>query len=179
MEQQHLAHGSNYNFDHPDAFDWELLTETIHDLSLGKNVNIPCYDFTTHSRSETEFESIHGSIADVVIVEGILVFHCKEIVDMLDMKLFVDTDCDTRLARRVVRDINDRGRSLEGVLSQYERFVKPAFDSYIMPTKKLADVVIPRGASNDVAVGVIVQHIQGKLEEKDYLRKEVLDRILL
>jgi len=159
---------SEYNFDHPDAFDWALLHEKISELrnqpKLGKPVEIPLYDFVTHSRM-TETQTIYG--ADIIILEGILVFYPKELRDLFDMKIFVDADADTRLARRVIRDINHRGRDVMGVLRQYEKFVKPSFDEYINPTKKYADVIIPRGADNHVAIDLIVQHVRTKLNERD------------
>jgi len=161
-----LANVGNHNFDHPDAFDWELLYITLDSLSRGKTVSIPSYDFTTHSRLPSVSSTIHGSISDIIIIEGILLFHPQPVLELLDMKLFVDTDADTRLARRVRRDISERGRSLESVLNQYERFVKPAFDQYILPTKKYADVIIPRGSSNSVAIDLIVLHIKQKLAQK-------------
>jgi len=159
---------AEYNFDHPDAFDWALLHQTINALrnqnALGKPIEIPLYDFVTHSRLQ-ETQTIYG--ADIIILEGILVFYPAELRQLFDMKIFVDADADTRLARRVIRDINHRGRDVMGVLRQYEKFVKPSFDEYINPTKKYADVIIPRGADNTVAIDLIVQHIRTKLNERD------------
>jgi len=159
---------SEYNFDHPDAFDWALMHQTLGELrnqpKQGKPVEIPLYDFVTHSRLK-ESHTIYG--ADIIILEGILVFYPPELRSMFDMKIFVDADADTRLARRVIRDINHRGRDVMGVLRQYEKFVKPAFDEYINPTKKYADVIIPRGADNTVAIDLIAQHIRTQLNERD------------
>jgi len=153
---------SEYDFDHPNAFDWELVIDTLKLLREGnKRVDIPVYDFVTHSRFVDQTVPVYG--ADIIIFEGILIFYMKDVRDFFDMKIFVDADPDTRLARRIVRDINHRGRDLMGVLRQYEKFVKPAFEDYILPTKKYADVIIPRGADNRVAVNLIVQHIQSKL----------------
>ncbi|KAL1138755.1 hypothetical protein AAG570_008817 [Ranatra chinensis] len=146
-----------YNFDHPDAFNDELIYKTLQDILAGKKVNIPVYDFRTNSRVENENYTIYP--ADVVLFEGILVFYFPEIRNLFHMKLFVDTDSDTRLARRVPRDINERGRDLEQVLNQYMNFVKPAFEEFCLPTKKHADVIIPRGADNTVAIDLIVHHI--------------------
>jgi len=158
---------TDYNFDHPDAFDWSLLTSTItnlkHQNKSGRPVEIPSYDFVTHSRFEETKTMIYG--ADVIILEGILVFYPKELREIFDMKIFVDADADTRLARRVIRDINHRGRDVMGVLRQYEKFVKPAFDEYINPTKKYADVIIPRGADNLVAINLIGEHIKRRLDD--------------
>ncbi|XP_056379574.1 uridine-cytidine kinase 2 [Hyla sarda] len=156
-EQKSKALKGQFNFDHPDAFDNELILKTLRELMEGKTVQIPVYDFVSHSRKE---ESVTVYPADVILFEGILAFYVQDIRDMFQMKLFVDTDADTRLSRRVLRDINERGRDLEQVLSQYIKFVKPAFEEFCLPTKKYADVIIPRGADNLVAINLIVQHIQ-------------------
>ncbi|XP_070701760.1 uridine-cytidine kinase 2-B [Pempheris klunzingeri] len=156
-EQKAKALKGQFNFDHPDAFDNELILETLREILQGKTVQIPVYDFVTHSRKE-EFVTVYP--ADVVLFEGILMFYSQEIRDLFQMKLFVDTDPDTRLSRRVLRDISERGRELEQVLAQYITFVKPAFEEFCLPTKKYADVIIPRGADNLVAINLIVQHIQ-------------------
>jgi len=172
LTHSELENVANHNFDHPDAFDWTLLYSTMDALSKGKTVSIPTYDFTTHSRTKDVSQIMHGSLSDIVIIEGILIFHSQKVLDLFDMKLFVDTDADTRLARRVRRDMSERGRSLESVLNQYERFVKPAFDQFILPTKKHADVIIPRGSSNTVAIDVIVVHIKQKLAQKRANREQ-------
>ncbi|KAJ1173059.1 hypothetical protein NDU88_004901 [Pleurodeles waltl] len=156
-EQKAKALKGQFNFDHPDAFDNELIVKTLREIMEEKTVQIPVYDFVAHSRKE---ESITVYPADVVLFEGILAFYVQDIRDMFQMKLFVDTDADTRLSRRVLRDINERGRDLEQILNQYITFVKPAFEEFCLPTKKYADVIIPRGADNVVAINLIVQHIQ-------------------
>nr|XP_055035606.1 uridine-cytidine kinase 1 [Misgurnus anguillicaudatus] len=155
-EQKAKALKGQYNFDHPDAFDTELMCQTLKDIVEEKVVEIPTYDFVTHSRME---EKIRVYPADVVLFEGILVFYTQEVRDMFHMKLFVDTDSDVRLSRRVLRDMR-RGRDLEQILTQYTTFVKPAFEEFCLPTKKYADVIIPRGVDNMVAINLIVQHIQ-------------------
>ncbi|MBN3303591.1 UCK1 kinase, partial [Amia calva] len=155
-EQKAKALKGQYNFDHPDAFDNELMYQTLKDIVEGKVVEVPTYDFVTHSRLQ---HTITVYPADVVLFEGILVFYSQEIRDMFHMKLFVDTDSDVRLSRRVLRDMK-RGRDLEQILSQYTIFVKPAFEEFCLPTKKYADVIIPRGVDNMVAINLIVQHIQ-------------------
>lgn len=124
----------------------------------GKPTKIPVYDFKTNARVPGLFTLIYPS--DVVIVEGILVFYFLGIREIFNLKLFVDTDADTRLARRVLRDISERGRDLEHVLHQYTSLVKPAFEEFCIPTKKYADVIIPRGAENTVALDLIRQHIE-------------------
>uniref|UniRef100_A0A8C5KV06 uridine/cytidine kinase n=1 Tax=Jaculus jaculus TaxID=51337 RepID=A0A8C5KV06_JACJA len=156
-EQKAKALKGQFNFDHPDAFDNELIFKTLKDITEGKTVQIPVYDFVSHSRKE---ETVTVYPADVVLFEGILAFYSQEVRDLFQMKLFVDTDADTRLSRRVLRDISERGRDLEQILSQYIMFVKPAFEEFCLPTKKYADVIIPRGADNLVAINLIVQHIQ-------------------
>jgi len=147
-----------FNFDHPDAFDSDLMESVLQDISQGRPTKIPVYDFKTNARVPGEFTVIYPS--DVVMVEGILVFYFPNIREMFNIKLFVDTDPDTRLARRVLRDIEERGRDLAHVLHQYTTLVKPAFEEFCLPTKKYADVIIPRGAGNVVAIDLIKQHIQ-------------------
>merc|ERR1719232_226455 len=132
---------------------------------MGKSTQVPLYDMKTNSRIEDEFVTIHPS--DVVLLEGILVFYHKEVRDLFDMKLFVDTDADTRLARRVLRDIEERGRDLENVLFQYTNLVKPAFEEFCLPTKKHADVIIPRGADNTVAISLVAQHIKDIIQKRN------------
>ncbi|XP_060749656.1 uridine-cytidine kinase-like 1 isoform X5 [Tachysurus vachellii] len=140
-EEQLLAASNDYNFDHPDAFDFDLLVYTLQKLKRGKSVKIPVYDFTTHGRQK-EWKTVYG--ASVIIFEGIMSFADKELLKLLDMKIFVDTDSDIRLVRRLRRDISERGREIEGVIKQYNKFVKPAFEQYIEPTMRLADIVVPR-----------------------------------
>uniref|UniRef100_A0A1I8BWE4 Uridine kinase n=1 Tax=Meloidogyne hapla TaxID=6305 RepID=A0A1I8BWE4_MELHA len=164
-EQHHLADKQEYNFDHPNAFDFDLLYQTLLRLRDGKSVEVPVYDFTTHKRSKNP-KLMYG--ADILIFEGILSFHTPEIVDLMDMKVFVDTDSDTRLARRLQRDISERGRDVAGVLDQYIKFVKPAFDSFIAPSMKHSDIIVPRGGENLVAIDLIVRHIKNQLTERGY-----------
>lgn len=168
LTQEEKERVAEYNFDHPNAFDWDLLSETMSKLKYPekagrKPLEIPVYDFITHSRLN-ETKSIYG--VDIILLEGILVFYAPELRELFDMKIFVDADADTRLARRVIRDINHRGRDVMGVLRQYEKFVKPSFEEYVLPTKKYADVIIPRGADNLVAINLIVQHIRTKLDQR-------------
>uniref|UniRef100_A0A670I4L5 uridine/cytidine kinase n=1 Tax=Podarcis muralis TaxID=64176 RepID=A0A670I4L5_PODMU len=163
-EQQQQASSNDFNFDHPDAFDFDLIISTLKKLKQGKSVKIPIYDFTTHSRKK-EWKTLYG--ANVIIFEGIMAFADKELLKLLDMKIFVDTDSDIRLVRRLRRDIGERGRDIEGVIKQYNKFVKPAFDQYIQPTMRLADIVVPRGSGNTVAIDLIVQHVHSQLEERE------------
>ncbi|KAG7215993.1 hypothetical protein INR49_003514 [Caranx melampygus] len=163
-EEQALAASNDYNFDHPGAFDFELLVTTLRKLKQGKSVKIPVYDFTTHGRQK-DWKNVYG--ASVIIFEGIMSFADKELLQLLDMKIFVDTDSDIRLVRRLRRDITERGRDIEGVIKQYNKFVKPAFEQYIEPTMRLADIVVPRGGGNMVAIDLIVQHVHSQLEERE------------
>jgi len=153
-----MAAKGKFNFDHPDAFDNELMEKCLDDILVGKPTKIPVYDFKTNSRVPNKFTVIYPS--DVVLVEGILIFYYARMREIFNLKLFVDADADTRLARRVFRDIEERGRNLENVLNQYTTLVKPAFEEFCIPTKKFADVIVPRGAENKVAIDLIVQHIQ-------------------
>uniref|UniRef100_A0A7N6C3G7 uridine/cytidine kinase n=1 Tax=Anabas testudineus TaxID=64144 RepID=A0A7N6C3G7_ANATE len=138
-EEQELAAKNEYNFDHPDAFDFELLVTVLRKLKKGKSVKVPVYDFTSHSRRKEW---------------------------LLDMKVFVDTDSDIRLIRRLKRDISQRGRDISGIIKQYNKFVKPAFEQYIEPTVQVADIVVPRGGENFVALDLIVQHVHSQLEKR-------------
>jgi len=175
-EEQKNAH--DFNFDHPDALDFEAMHQVLTDLRHRKRVELPVYDFITHTRS-SKTEPMWGM--DVIIFEGILVFydHPKfPLTPLMDLKIFVETDSDTRLARRVFRDTQSRGRTVDSVLEQYERFVKPAYDTFIAPLRKKADVIIPWGQysgnmfSDDgkwktrhlPALDMIVQHINVMLE---------------
>ncbi|KAJ6949292.1 uridine kinase-like protein 1 [Populus alba x Populus x berolinensis] len=154
-----------YNFDHPDAFDTEQLLDCIQKLRGGQSYHVPIYDFKNHRRSSESFRQVNAS--DVIILEGILVFHDQRVRNLMNMKIFVDTDADVRLARRIRRDTVERGRDINSVLEQYAKFVKPAFDDFVLPSKKYADVIIPRGGDNHVAIDLIVQHIHTKLGQHD------------
>ncbi|XP_078175478.1 uridine/cytidine kinase UKL1, chloroplastic-like [Carex rostrata] len=165
LTAEESEHVQDYNFDHPDAFDTEQLLECMNQLKCCQSVNVPIYDFKNHRRCSESFRKVNAS--DVIILEGILAFHDQRVRDLMDMKIFVDTDADIRLARRIRRDTVERGRDVNSVLEQYGRFVKPAFDDFVLPTKKYADVIIPRGGDNHVAIDLIVQHIRTKLGQHD------------
>ncbi|XP_047393679.1 uridine-cytidine kinase-like 1 isoform X2 [Sciurus carolinensis] len=164
QQQQEQAAHNDFNFDHPDAFDFDLIISTLKKLKQGRSVQVPIYDFTTHSRKK-DWKTLYG--ANVIIFEGIMAFADKTLLELLDMRIFVDTDSDIRLVRRLRRDISERGRDIEGVIKQYHKFVKPAFDQYIQPTMRLADIVVPRGSGNAVAIDLIVQHVHSQLEERE------------
>ncbi|KAI2800933.1 hypothetical protein RDWZM_003984 [Blomia tropicalis] len=173
-EQHEMAHNNEYNFDHPDAFDFDLLIETLRKLKEGKRVEVPIYNFVTHSR-EKFTKTMYG--ANVIICEGILIFANQKLVDMMDMKLFIETDSDIRLARRLKRDTVDRGRDLEGVIKQYQQFVKPMFDFYIQPSMVHADLIVPRGGENKVAINLIVQHVHTQLQTKGFQFRSKLVKV--
>lgn len=171
-ERQHEEASRNiYNFDHPDSFDIELLSATLKKLKEGRKVEVPIYNFVTHAR-EARTKTMYG--ANVIIFEGILSFHDKQIRDMLDMKIFVDTDADIRLARRLRRDIGQRGRDLDGVLKQYTTMVQPSFNHYIAPLMVHADIIVPRGGDNEVAIQLIVQHVHTQLQLRGFKLREEL-----
>ncbi|XP_050351715.1 uridine-cytidine kinase-like 1 isoform X2 [Nymphalis io] len=171
-EKQHQAAMRNeYNFDHPDAFDIELLITVLQRLKEGKKVEVPIYNYVTHSR-ENRTKTMYG--ANVIVFEGILAFYNADVLKMLDMKVFVDTDADIRLARRLRRDIVQRGRDLEGVLKQYLTHVKPAYQSYIAPSMAHADIIVPRGGENLVAISLIVQHVHKQLQLRGFKVREKL-----
>ncbi|KAK4710549.1 hypothetical protein R3W88_005062 [Solanum pinnatisectum] len=161
-EQLEKVH--EHNFDHPDAFNTELLLSCLEELKHGRGINIPNYDFKLH-RSVEPARVVNPS--DVIILDGILILHDPRIRDLMNMKIFVDSDSDVRLARRIRRDTVERNRNILNVLDQYAKHVKPGFEDFIRPTKKYADVIIPRGADNDVAIDLIVQHIRTKLGQHD------------
>lgn len=170
-EEQELAAKNEYNFDHPDAFDFELLVSVLRKLKKGKSIKVPVYDYASHCRRK-EWKTVYG--ANVVIFEGILAFANKELLKLLDMKVFVDTDSDIRLVRRLKRDISQRGRDISGIIKQYNKFVKPAFEQYIEPTVQLADIVVPRGGDNFVALDLIVQHVHSQLEKREITVRSAL-----
>ncbi|KAK9826746.1 hypothetical protein WJX81_004221 [Elliptochloris bilobata] len=159
---------TSYNFDHPDAFDTAAMLDCLNNLKAMRAVEVPIYDFTRHQRSS---ETRRVEPADVVILEGILVLHMEALRGCLNMKVFVDTDDDLRLARRIQRDVAMRGRDIAGVIEQYTKFVKPAFDTFVAPSRKHADVIIPWGRQeNVVAIDLITEHIRMKLQQPELRR---------
>jgi len=145
------------NFDHPDAIEWDLLVKHLDMLKRGETIPMPIYTYVTCARSQ---EVIPVRPTEVVIVEGILIMTCPELVKRLDIKIFVDTDGDDRLMRIIRRDIEERGRTVADVLRHYETFVKPMHNQFIEPTKRLADIIIPQGGSNQVAIDVVASRIR-------------------
>ena len=149
------------NYDEPAAFDTDLMVSHLAKLRSGEAVDCPVYDFTVHNRSD---EILRIVPQRVIIVEGILIFAEKALRDLMDIRLFVDTDADVRLCRRIKRDVNKRGRSLESVLTQYQTTVKPMHEAYVEPSKKYAHLVVPEGGKNLIALDMIVGSIQRHLE---------------
>ena len=150
------------NYDHPDAFDTDLMIEHIHQLKAGNWIERPVYDFTTHDRRE---ETVTVVPSKVIIVEGILIFENKELLDLLDIKVFIDTDADVRIIRRIMRDVKDRGRTLESVVDQYLTTVKLMHEQFVEPSKKKADIIVPEGGYNVVALEMLNQRIQALLNQ--------------
>lgn len=162
-DQSHLTFEERVttNYDHPLAFDTDLMIEHINELIAGRPVDIPIYDYTLHTRSEKTYRQ---EPQDVFIVEGILVLEDKRLRELMDIKIFVDTDDDIRIIRRIKRDMEERGRSLDSVIDQYTSVVKPMYHQFIEPTKRYADLIIPEGASNIVAIDLINTKISTILE---------------
>lgn len=152
------------NFDHPDSIDFKLLVKHLNDLKSGKEVDQPVYSYLTCSRSLTEKVRVKPSL--VVIVEGILIFTCPELRNCMDIKVFVDADADDRLGRVITRDNIERGRTIEKVLERYEKTVKPMHLQFIEPSKRYADIIIPQGGHNQVAIGILLATIEKVLNEK-------------
>lgn len=152
------------NFDHPDAFETELLVEHLDRLSRGETIQKPLYDFVTHTRRR---ETVAVEPRDIIVVEGILVLEDKRLRERLDIKLFVDTDADVRILRRMVRDINERGRTMESVINQYLSVVRPMHLEFVEPSKRYADIIIPEGGENKVAIDIIAAKISAILRERE------------
>lgn len=159
---QHLPFNerTQQNFDHPSALETELMIRHIKALKKGYQVEIPIYDFTKHIRKE---ETRLVEPRDIILIDGILIFNEKELRELMDIKLYVDTDDDIRLLRRIHRDIVERDRQLENVLNQYEKFVRPMHLEFVEPSKRYADIIIPRGGKNEVALDMVNALIQDRL----------------
>ena len=154
------------NYDEPAAFDTQLMVRQLEQLRQGKAIDCPVYDVTVHNRSD---EVIRIEPKNVIVVEGILIFENKSLRDKMDIKIFVDTDADVRLCRRIKRDVNKRGRTLESVLMQYQTTVKPMHDQYVEPSKRYADLIVLEGGKNLVALDMIMNRIGQHLGKGDLL----------
>ena len=174
---------SNYNFDSPEALDLDLLYTHLNDLMHWKKIQMPTYDFSTNKRKQYT-EKIKP--AKVIIFEGILAFYDKRMRDLMDLKLFIDLDDDIRLSRRIYRDIISRGREMETVLERYHKFVKTAYNNFIKPTKEYADIIIPRGGSNTIAIDLInyhlkylVQNVTFKNDKDEIIENKYIKKIVI
>lgn len=148
------------NYDHPDAFENDLMIQHLKQLKAGNSIQCPVYDYTVHNRSQ-ETVTIHP--AKVIIVEGILILADKELCDQMDIRVYVDTDADVRILRRIIRDVKKRGRTLESVIDQYLTTVKPMHEAFVEPSKKNAHVIIPEGGRNQVALDMVIGRISQHL----------------
>ncbi|QCS41544.1 uridine kinase [Natrinema versiforme] len=161
------------NYDHPDAFEWDLLREQLDALLTGQSIEMPQYDFELHNRTD---ERVTVEPSDIIVLEGILSLYDEEIREMLDLRVYVMTDADVRILRRIERDVIERGRDLEGVIDQYLGTVKPMHEQFVAPTKKQADVIIPEGA-NRMALDLLIEKVQAELPN-DSERSDGSDREL-
>lgn len=165
LKELSIEERAKVNFDHPNSIEFDLLKKHLTELKEGKKINRPIYDFTTHSRKE-DFVTLEPS--KIIIVEGILIFAIPEIREMFDVKIFVDTDADEMLLRRIERDINERGRTFNCVKAQYLSTVKPMYLEFAEPSKRYADIIIPRGGENQIAINMVIAKL------KRYLKKGAL-----
>lgn len=150
------------NYDHPDAFDTDLMIEHIRALKEGKSIECPVYDFTVHNRSD---KTLLIKPTKVIIVEGILIFQNTYLREQMDIKIFVDTDADVRILRRILRDVKERGRSLESVVNQYLTTVKPMHEQFVEPSKRAADLIVLEGGQNLVALDILIQRVHNHVHD--------------
>ena len=155
-----MSERQKINYDHPNAFDMPLLEAQLNQLLHRKPIEMPTYDFTEHTRSD---KTVHINPADIIILEGILVLFNEEIRNLMDIKVYVDTDDDIRFIRRLERDMKERGRSLDSVINQYLTTVKPMYHQFIEPTKRYADIIIPEGGENNVAIDMLTTKVRSVL----------------
>ncbi len=149
------------NYDHPSAFDTDLLISHLHELKEGRSIQCPVYSFADHNRTD---ETVTVDPAKVIIVEGILIFQNPTLRDLFDIKIFVEADADVRILRRILRDVEERGRTLQSVVSQYLTTVKPMHEQFVEPSKRYADIIVPEGGHNAVALDMIMQRIAKHIE---------------
>ena len=150
------------NYDHPNAFDTDMLIRDLRQLKRGKAIQCPVYDYSIHDRTD---KTVTIRPTRVIIVEGILIYESRELCREMDIKIYVDTDADVRILRRIVRDVRDRGRSLESVIDQYLTTVKPMHEQFVEPSKRRADVIIPEGGQNRVALEMVVERVRAHLAQ--------------
>ncbi|KAI4182500.1 MAG: hypothetical protein L6R41_005945 [Letrouitia leprolyta] len=173
-EQHELAHKNEFDLDAPSAIDFDLMVERLKDLKQGRRAEIPVYSFEQHQRQENTV-SIYSP--HVLILEGILALYDQRVLDLLDVKIFAEADADLCLARRITRDVKERGRDIEGCIKQWTSFVKPNFQRYVQPQRDEADIIVPRGIDNRVAIDMVVKHIQLLLIKKSRKHQEDLKRL--
>lgn len=173
-EQNRLAHANEYDLDSPKSIDFDLLAECLKNLKQGKKVEIPVYSFQEHQRLA---RTVPIYSPHVVILEGILALNDPRVLDMCDMKIFVEADADVCLSRRIVRDVRERGRTIEGVIKQWFGTVKPVFQQYVEPQREVSDLIVPRGMQNKMAIAMIVNQTRRMLKEKSIKHKAELERL--
>lgn len=150
------------NYDHPDAFETALMTGHLRALRRGESVKCPIYDYSEHNRSD---KTLLIQPASVIVVEGLLVFYYPELLEQMDIKIYVDTDADVRILRRILRDVKTRGRSLDSVVAQYLNTVKPMHEQFVEPSRRKADIIVPEGGHNNVAMEMIIDRIRSHMEK--------------
>jgi uridine kinase len=158
-----------YNFDHPNAIDFDLLCHQLEQIKKGHAIEQPVYSYITCERSKTE--TVHVEPADIILVEGILIFTCQKLMKQMDIKVFVDADDDDRLSRIMQRDIEERGKDVAAVIKRYNDLVKPMHLQFIAPSKRYADIIIPQGGHNHVAINILLATIEKALNDKTWLAK--------
>lgn len=159
-----LEERTKLNYDHPKAFDTEMMIEHIMKLQAGQTIERPIYSFTDHNRLKDKTSRIEP--AKVILLDGILILENKELRDLMDVKVYVDTDADVRLGRRILRDVQGRGRSMDSVLKQYFSTVKPMHDEFVEPSKRYADIIIPEGGFNSVALSILIESVRSLVGEE-------------
>ena len=155
---------SRLNYDHPESFDTDLMISDIKKLKQNQSIDMPVYDYTIHNRADS---IVHVSPKKVIIVEGILILENKELRDLMDIKVFVDTDADERLMRRIRRDMVERARSIESILTQYRETVKPMHEQFVEPSKKYADIIIPRGGENLTGISILQEQLNLVIKQNE------------
>ena len=155
---------SQLNYDHPDSFESDRMAEDVRKLIKGYAIDMPVYDYVNHNRSD---ETVRVEPKTVIVMEGILILENKELRDLMDIKIFVDTDADERLMRRIKRDMIERGRSIESIIEQYSKTVKPMHEEFVEPSKKHADIIIPRGGENAAGLDMLITYMTKKLQTEE------------
>jgi uridine kinase len=160
-----MAERKAVNYDHPLAFDNDLMYKQLHDLRNGTSIEMPVYNYAEFNRTH---ETIHTEPQDVIIIEGILILYDQRLRDLMDIKVYVDTDDDIRIIRRIQRDMQERGRSLDSVITQYKKTVKPMYHQFVEPTKRYADIIVPEGGQNKVAIDLLSTKVKDILVQRGH-----------